>query len=281
MHENGGYCFVDFAASAPYMDINMHPDDPMESLDAVFFSPHKFLGGPGSSGVLIFNTELYKAHSPDQPGGGTVDWTNAWGEYKYIDDIEAREDGGTPGFLQAMRTALSIELKNHMGIQNIRKREEQLVALAFAELEKVPGIRILAHEQRERLGVISFFIEPIHYNLIVKLLNDRYGIQVRGGCACAGTYGHYLLDVTYEKSHEITERISSGDLSVKPGWVRLSLHPVMLDEEVRFIANALREISENHAEWAKDYRYDKKRNEFIHISVLTDETEKVRDWFNL
>ena len=145
----------------------------------------------------------------------------------------------------------------------------------------MPGIRILAHEQRERLGVISFFIEPIHYNLIVKLLNDRYGIQVRGGCACAGTYGHYLLDVTYEKSHEITERISSGDLSVKPGWVRLSLHPVMLDEEVRFIANALREISENHAEWAKDYRYDKKRNEFIHRSVLTDETEKVKDWFNL
>lgn len=281
MHENGGYCFIDFAASAPYTDMNMHPDDPLESLDAVFFSPHKFLGGPGSSGVLIFNSDLYKSHTPDQPGGGTVDWTNAWGEYKYLDDIEAREDGGTPGFLQAMRTALAIELKNHMGVQNIRKREEQLVKLAFAELGKVPGIRILANEQRERLGVISFFIEPIHYNLIVKLLNDRYGIQVRGGCACAGTYGHYLLEVTYEQSHEITERISSGDLSVKPGWVRLSLHPVMTDEEVKFIANALREISENHAEWAKDYRYDKKRNEFIHRSVLTDETEKVRDWFNL
>ena len=101
MHEHSGVCFVDYAASAPYVDINMHPEDPMEKLDAVFFSPHKFLGGPGTSGVLIFDSSLYHSKTPDDPGGGTVDWTNAWGEYKYIDDIEAREDGGTPGFLQS------------------------------------------------------------------------------------------------------------------------------------------------------------------------------------
>ena len=281
MHENGGYCFIDFAASAPYHEMNMHPADPMESLDAIFFSPHKFLGGPGSSGVLIFNSELYKGHSPDQPGGGTVDWTNAWGEFKYIDDIEAREDGGTPGFLQAMRTALAIELKNQMGVTNIKKREAELTALAFEVLSKVPGIQILAEDEKERLGVISFYIEPIHYNLIVKLLNDRYGIQVRGGCACAGTYGHYLLDVTYEKSHEITSRINSGDFSKKPGWVRLSLHPVMTDEEVRFIANALCDIAENHNEWILDYNYDKHKNEFIHKNETGGEFDKVSEWFEL
>ena len=131
MHEYDGLCFVDFAASAPYDNINMHPDDPLMALDAVFFSPHKFLGGPGSSGVLIFNKKLYKRHSPDQPGGGTVDWTNAWGEYKYIDDIEAREDGGTPGFLQAIRTALAIKLKEQMGVENIHRIEKELVKIDF------------------------------------------------------------------------------------------------------------------------------------------------------
>jgi len=116
MHHYGGVVFVDFAASAPYVDIDMHPaDDEKKKLDAIFFSPHKFLGGPGSSGVLIFDRSLYKSEIPDNPGGGTVDWTNPWGEYKYIDDIEVREDGGTPGFLQAIRTALAIEVKNQMG----------------------------------------------------------------------------------------------------------------------------------------------------------------------
>ncbi len=103
MHEYGGLVFIDFAASAPYMEMNMHPEDPMEKLDAIFFSPHKFLGGPGSSGVLIFDKAMYTAEVPDNPGGGTVDWTNPWGKYKYVDDIEVREDGGTPGFLQSIK----------------------------------------------------------------------------------------------------------------------------------------------------------------------------------
>ncbi len=204
----------------------------MEKLDAIYFSPHKFLGGPGSSGVLVFDSNLYKSPTPDQPGGGTVDWTNPWGEYKYIDDIEIREDGGTPGFLQAIKTALCIELKNQMGVDNIKLREEELVKKAFNLLSKVPNLHILADNIRDRLGIISFYIDDIHYNLLVKLLNDRFGIQVRGGCACAGTYGHYLLDVTYEDSHKITQLINSGDLSVKPGWVRLSLHPTMTNEEL-------------------------------------------------
>lgn len=282
MHEHEGLCFVDFAASAPYRQINMHPGDPMESLDAIFFSPHKFLGGPGSSGVLIFNKKLYSEHRPpDQPGGGTVDWTNAWGEYKYIDDIEAREDGGTPGFLQAIRAALSIELKNQMRIENITEREEELVESAFSQLDDIPGLRLLADNQRKRLGIISFYLEDIHFNLVVKLLNDRFGIQVRGGCACAGTYGHYLLDVSYDKSHQITELISSGDLSLKPGWVRLSLHPTMTDAELSYIMNAIREVRQNHHHWEKDYLYNRSTNEFRHYREPEDKTIIVKDWFDL
>lgn len=281
MHEYDGCCLVDFAASAPYVDMNMHPEDPMEKLDAIFFSPHKFLGGPGSSGVLIFNQKLYKNYSPDNPGGGTVDWTNPWGEYKYIDDIEVREDGGTPGFLQAIKTALAIELKNQMGVDNIRKREEELVNIAFRELPKISRLKILADNVIDRLGVVSFYVENIHYNLMVKILNDRFGVQVRGGCACAGTYGHFLLDVTHEKSKEITDRITMGDLSEKPGWVRLSLHPTMTDEDLYFIIDAIGQIAQNISEWEKDYVYDKHDNEFRHVNEPEDQTVKVVDWFEL
>jgi len=282
MHEYDGYCFVDFAASAPYVDMNMHPADPKEKLDAIFFSPHKFLGGPGSSGVLVFDKHIYKGHRPpDQPGGGTVDWTNPWGEYKYIDDIEAREDGGTPGFLQAIRAALSIELKNKMGTENIRKREEELLAIAFREFDRIPDLHLLADNIRNRLGIISFYLKNIHFNLVVKLLNDRYGIQVRGGCACAGTYGHYLLDVSYDKSHLITSLISSGDLSLKPGWIRLSLHPTMTDEELRYIMEAISQVQKNHRNWEKDYVYNRHTNEFRHLNEPEDKTVQVKEWFEL
>ncbi len=281
MHRHGGVCFIDFAASAPYVDMNMHPEDPEEKLDAIMFSPHKFLGGPGTSGVLVFDSSMYHNDAPDQPGGGTVDWTNPWGEYKYISDIEVREDGGTPGFLQAIRTALCIELKNQMGVANISQREKQLVKKAFLGLSKVKGLHILAENTTERLGIFSFYIDNIHYNLLVKILNDRYGIQVRGGCACAGTYGHYLLDVTHNQSREITEKINMGDLSSKPGWVRLSLHPTMTDAELDLFITAINEIVENIDKWEKDYLYSNHTNEFSHKIAPYNIDQKVKEWFEL
>ncbi len=281
MHENGGLCFVDFAASAPYSDMNMHPDDPMEALDAIMFSPHKFLGGPGTPGVLIFNSSIYHNKTPDNPGGGTVDWTNPWNEFKYIDDIELREDGGTPGFLQAIKAALAIELKEQMGVEQIERREKELVKIAFEEMPKIPGIHILADNIRDRLGVISFYLDDVHFNLVVKLLNDKFGIQVRGGCACAGTYGHFLLNVSYNQSKEITELINQGDLSKKPGWVRLSLHPTMTDDELYFIIDAIRQVQKNHHTWGKDYIYNRHTNEFRHYKEPEDKTVLVKDWFNL
>ncbi len=280
MHENGGICFIDFAASAPYAEINMHPADPMEKLDGIYFSPHKFLGGPGSSGILIFDASLYNNETPDNPGGGTVDWTNPWGEYKYIDDIELREDGGTPGFLQAMRVAMAMEVKNQMGVDKIREREEELLEIAFTEFSKIPGLHILAHNVQKRLGILSFYIDGIHFNLVVKLLSDQYGIQVRGGCACAGTYGHYLLNVTYDDSHRITELINHGDLSKKPGWIRLSLHPTMTDRELMLTIEALKDIQINFREYQKDYLYNNRTNEFRHISEPEDKTCLIRSWFS-
>ena len=267
MHRSGGLAFIDYAASAPYVKVDMHPDgDEDGRLDAVFFSPHKFLGGPGSSGVVVFNRSLYNNLIPDHPGGGTVNWTNRWNERSYVTDIEAREDGGTPGFLQAIRAAMSVRLKNQMGITEMEAREVELLSAAMSALRSNDRIHILADGESKRIGVVSFYVEGIHHNLLVRLLNDHYGIQVRGGCSCAGTYGHYLLDVTRHLSSSITEEIEHGNLIHKPGWVRLSLHPTMTDSELHTILNGIDETLEHAGEWVRDYVFDPPSGEFHHHS---------------
>jgi len=279
MHQNNGVCFVDFACSGPYVDINMHPEDAESQLDAIFFSPHKFLGGPGTSGVLIFNKNLYKNNVPDCPGGGTVSWTNPWGEHKYIDNIEDREDGGTPGFLQVIKTALAIQLKEQMGVKNILKREHEIVEYIFDALGTTENIKILAQEHQDRLGVISFYIDELHFNLGVKILNDKFGIQTRGGCSCAGTYGHYLLHVDQETSHDLVCQITSGDLIRKPGWIRMSVHPTTTSQEIKYVCDSIKNLAENHKKWAKEYKYNPKTNEFNHKNAKPSEIEMVKGWF--
>ena len=281
MHQHGGICFVDFAASAPYVSIDMHPADPLEKLDAVVFSPHKFLGGPGTSGILVFDSHLYHLKSPDQPGGGTVLWTNPWGKYRYKPEIEEREDGGTPGFLQAIKSALAIQLKEEMGVEAMRGREEEIVRKVFEGMKNIPGAVILAGDIRQRLSMISFYFEELHYNLVVKLLNDRFGIQMRGGCSCAGTYGHYLLHVDKYTSKRITDKIDHGDLSTKPGWVRMSVHPTTTDGEIDFILDALSQIRRNGSTWGADYSYDSQANEFRHKDDHGNFQRPMEEWFSL
>ncbi|HEX5316634.1 MAG TPA: aminotransferase class V-fold PLP-dependent enzyme [Candidatus Kapabacteria bacterium] len=281
MHEHDGFCFVDYACSAPYVLIDMHPADPMEALDAIFFSPHKFLGGPGSAGILILNSRLYHNRVPDQPGGGTVRWTNPWKEHRYVDEIEEREDGGTPPFLQTIRAALAIRLKEELDATRMKEREQSMTEYLLNRMIRIPSLHVLAENIPERLGVLSFYIDGLHYNLGSKLLNDRFGIQVRGGCSCAGTYGHYLLHVSKDYSHRITSEIDKGDLSLKPGWIRVSLHPVMSEEEVVRVADALESLAENHKEWASDYEYDPHTNEFDHKTAEKEQLAVVSDWFKL
>jgi selenocysteine lyase/cysteine desulfurase len=266
MHRAGGVAFVDFAASAPYVTINMHPDDPEQRLDAVLFSPHKFLGGPGSAGVLVFHKSLYQNTVPDESGGGTVAWTNPWGGYAFLPDIEAREDAGTPGFLQTIRAAMAVQLKERMGVAAMQQREQVLTERMFAGLTGIARLHLLAPALRERLPIFSFYIDGLHYNLVVRLLSDRFGVQARGGCSCAGTYGHYLLHVDPERSQRITTGIDHGDLSEKPGWVRVSLHPTTTDAEVEVCLAAIAAVAEHGQAWAADYRYDGHINEYQHVS---------------
>jgi len=280
MHRNGGICFVDFACSAPYAKMDMHPENPLQKLDAIFFSPHKFLGGPGTPGILIFDSALYSNNVPDNPGGGTVKWTNPWKEYHYIDNIEDREDGGTPPFLQTIKVALCVKLKEQMGVDNILDREHYMVNKAFSRLEKIKGLHILAGNVKDRLGVISFYIDGLHYNLGVKLLNDCFGIQVRGGCSCAGTYGHYLLNVTQEYSRNITNEIDNGDFSHKPGWIRLSLHPTMTDETLDYILDAIEVLATDYKKWENDYVYQSDTNEYKHKTYKATEEALIGKWFD-
>ncbi|MBC9914981.1 aminotransferase class V-fold PLP-dependent enzyme [Chitinophaga varians] len=282
IHQYGGWCFVDFACAAPYCDVNMHPEEAGAGLDAIYFSPHKFLGGPGTPGVLIFNKQLYRNTIPDHPGGGTVDYTSPWHEHDYTPNIEQREDGGTPPFLQSIKAAMCIRLKEQMQVQHIRQREEELLAIILPRLARIPQLQVLEPQATQRLGVVSFMVTGVHYNLIVRLLNDRFGIQLRGGCSCAGTYGHMLLRVDKDWSHAIRQSIRSGDLSHKPGWVRLSIHPTMSNREIHSILDAIEATILHVKLWERDYTYDPASNEYHFREIaIKKPPQQVLSWFDI
>ena len=271
MHAYDGYCFVDFAASAPYEPINMHPENPAQKLDAIFFSPHKFLGGPGTCGVLVYDKKLHKNTIPDNPGGGNVKWTNPWGEYGYHTDLETREDGGTPGILQVIRTALCLKLKEHMNPQKMKQREHELLNLFYDGISELQEVEVLGNRDEDRIGCISFTISGMHYNLVVRLLNDRFGIQTRGGWSCASSFAHYLFNIQADRSKAVMQNIEQQQLTDKPGWVRISLHPIMTNEEVQFMTDAIRDLVKNQKQWASEYTYNPVTNEFD--SNLKDDSD--------
>ena len=168
-----------------------------------------------------------------------------------------------------------------MGVKNMLDREHELLHQIFSNLDGVDNLNILAGDHKDRLGVVSFYIDNLHFNLGVKLLNDKFGIQTRGGCSCAGTYGHYLLHVDQAQSHSLVNEISLGDLIRKPGWIRMSIHPTTTCNEMDFVCESLIALAKNHKEWAKDYEYNKVTNEFIHKSFVPKNDVRVSDWFEL
>jgi selenocysteine lyase/cysteine desulfurase len=280
IHAFGGVCFVDFACSAPYSAIDMHPVKGSEGLDAIYFSPHKFLGGPGSAGVLVFNKKMYSNKVPDQPGGGTILYSNPWKLHVYNCNIEQREDGGTPPFLQGIRVAMCIRLKEAMGVEKMLQREKEMLEIIFKRFTGIKNIEVLQGNHRERLGVVSFIADGADHNLFVKLLNDRFGVQARGGCSCAGTYGHLLLKVDQAASLGILKRINSGDFRAKPGWIRISVHPVMTSAAINRLMDAIEKTAAHYPEWKNDYSYDEVSNEYVFKGEAPKEQNRVADWFN-
>jgi selenocysteine lyase/cysteine desulfurase len=261
LHEHGALSFWDFAAAAPYVDIDIAPaSDPAARLDAVFLSPHKLIGGPGTPGVLAIDRSLVTNRVPSVPGGGTVAYVNPL-EHVYLDDPIAREEGGTPDIIGAIRAGLVFQLKHAVGVPVIKAVEEALLRRAVQAWSDEPAIEILGNLDAERLSIVSFVIkEPggnyLHHNFVVALLNDLFGIQARGGCSCAGPYGHRLLGIDIEHSHAFQHEISAGCEGIKPGWVRVNF-TYFIDETVAdYIIEAVRFIARYGDRFLTDYWFD-------------------------
>jgi len=256
MHDYGGYAFFDYAAAAPYMPILLHPrGGEGKRKDAVFISTHKFIGGPQTPGILAANQALFTSDVPVEPGGGTVLYTSPW-DHQYFEDIAAREVGGTPAIVQIIRAGLVFQLKRYIGNDLLDAAEKELVKRARERFLANPRLTLLGHHGVKRLGVFSVTFKGLHHNLAVRLLNDRFGIQVRAGCMCAGTYGHELLHIGQDQSQEIRDALDRGEGWVKPGWVRISLSPATSREDLEYLLDAVDQVSEDWEDYLDLYRQD-------------------------
>ncbi|MEN8114027.1 MAG: aminotransferase class V-fold PLP-dependent enzyme [Actinomycetota bacterium] len=260
LHEHAALSFWDFAAAAPYVSIDMVPDDdPLAWKDAVFISPHKMIGGPGTPGVLIARKDLFANSVPAVAGGGTVAFVNP-DEHRYIDDVEHREEGGTPAIIESIRAGLAFQLKHAVGTDRIRDLEESFIHRAIESWSTNPNIKILGNPDAERLSIVSFVVldgdRYLHHNFVVALLNDLFGIQSRGGCSCAGPYGHRLLGIDLDTSHEFEREITRGCEGIKPGWVRVNFNYFISDQVFDFIVEAVHVVANEGWRLLPHYRFD-------------------------
>jgi selenocysteine lyase/cysteine desulfurase len=254
LHAHGALSFWDFAAAAPYVRIDM------TGKDAVFLSPHKFIGGPSTPGVLVVRRELVANRVPDSPGGGTVAYVNPT-EHRYLTDPVQREEGGTPAIVDSIRAGLVFQLKEAVGLDVIRAHEEHHLRRAVSAWLEEPGIEILGNTDSQRLSIVSFVVRApsgryLHHNFVVALLNDLFGIQSRGGCSCAGPYGHRLLGIDLDRSHEFEREIAGGCEGIKPGWVRVNFNYFISPAVFDYIVEAVRLVARDGWRLLPDYRFD-------------------------
>jgi selenocysteine lyase/cysteine desulfurase len=263
LHRHGALSFWDFAAAAPYIEIDMYGGadrDPLAYKDAIFLSPHKFIGGPSTPGVLVLRRELMRNRVPDVPGGGTVAYVNPT-EHRYLEDPAQREEGGTPAIVESIRAGLVFQLKQAVGIDVIRAHEEDFLRRAVTAWQDEPAIEILGNLDAPRLSIVSFVVRApsgryLHHNFIVSLLNDLFGIQSRGGCSCAGPYGHRLLGIDLDRSHEFEREIAHGCEGIKPGWVRVNFNYFISEPVFTYLVDAVRMVARDGWRLLGDYRFD-------------------------
>ncbi|MFO7890918.1 MAG: aminotransferase class V-fold PLP-dependent enzyme [bacterium] len=286
LHKYNAIACFDYAASAPYVDIDMNPepihkgDDP--SIDAIFISPHKFLGGPGSNGILIFNKRIYHNDlAPSVGGGGTVTYVTAEG-HEYFHGIEERERAGTPGVLQTFKASLVFSVKERVTVSRIEKREQELILKAFQSWKQNPDIELLGNtDPDKRISIASFNIHDpwgtiLHAKFITALLNDLFGIQSRAGCSCAGPYGHYLLNIDTNTAHRYWDWVNKGCGGMKPGWCRVGFHYTMDDSEAQYIIDAVNFIGSKGYLFLSAYKFHLDSGVWTHKNQ-----KKVGDVFSL
>ncbi|MDQ3984894.1 MAG: aminotransferase class V-fold PLP-dependent enzyme [Actinomycetota bacterium] len=281
LHEHGALSFWDFAAAAPYVDIDMG-SAPKGSWykDAIFISPHKLIGGPGTPGVLVVRKNLLTNGVPAVPGGGTVAYVNP-AEHRYLDDPEHREEGGTPAIVESIRAGLVFQLKQAVGAEEIERREESFIRRAIASWDKNPNIEILGNHDAKRLSIVSFVVRHdsryLHHNFVVALLNDLFGIQSRGGCSCAGPYGHRLLGIDIERSHRFEREIARGCEGIKPGWVRINFNYFISEAVFSYILEALHLVATHGQRLLPHYGFEPQSGLWFNRVGLAEPPMSLRD----
>ena len=260
LHRHGALSFWDFAAAAPYVAIDMgSPAAGPGWYDAVFLSPHKFIGGPGTPGVLVVRSELLRNSVPTVPGGGTVAYVNP-SEHRYLDNPVEREEGGTPAIVDSIRAGLVFQLKQAVGSEAIQLRERSFIRRAIASWSTNPNIELLGNLEAERLSIVSFVVRRggsyLHHNFVVAVLNDLFGVQSRGGCSCAGPYGHRLLGIDIERSHEFAREIARGCEGIKPGWVRVNFNYFISEAVFEYLLEAVHLVATDGWKLLPDYTFD-------------------------
>ncbi len=253
---HGALALWDYAAASPYVGIDMNGEFP---LDAIFVSPHKFIGGPGTPGVLIAKKSILNNSVPAIVGGGTVLYVTPAG-HRYVENHEQREEGGTPAIVESIRAGLVFKLQQEVGTDEIERREHDYVQRALAHFNALPNLEIMGGVNASRLSIMSLRIKygdkDLHYNFIVSLLNDLFGIQVRGGCSCAGPYGHSLLGINMEHSNAIEKEITKGSTVLRPGWVRLNFNYFIDEKEFQYLLRAVELVAEYGWRMLPFYHFD-------------------------
>jgi selenocysteine lyase/cysteine desulfurase len=241
LHRAGALAVFDYAASGPYVPIDMHPTDPDERIDALVISPHKFMGGPNASGLLVAHRDLFRTTRPERPGGGTVDYVSGADpdQIDYVKRLDDREEGGTPSIIGDLRAGVAFLLKEMVGPAQILEHEVALSRRALARLTRHPRIEVYGPVDQPRLAILSFNVKGLHHDFVSTLLDHLFGIQNRAGCSCAGPYGHRLLGIGLEKSSLYRAQIARGVVGIKPGWVRVSLPYYGSDAEIEFVLSAI------------------------------------------
>ena len=261
LHRHGALSFWDYAGAAPYVPIRMAASAPgrADHKDAIFFSPHKFIGGPQTPGVLVVRRELVRNRVPTAPGGGTVAFVDPMG-HRYLDDPVAREEGGTPAIVESIRAGLVVGLKQAVGTDLIQAREQRLWRRALDRWQANPNLEILGNPHAQRLSIVSFRVRNgeryLHHNYVVALLNDLFGIQARGGCSCAGPYGHRLLAIDAQRSHALHDEVGRGCEGIKPGWVRVNFNYFISDTVGDYLIDAVDLVATHGYRLLGDYRFD-------------------------
>jgi selenocysteine lyase/cysteine desulfurase len=281
LHAQDALAFWDFAAAAPYVRIEMNPSvDPELSMDAIFISPHKFIGGPGTPGVLVVKRALLTNRVPTVPGGGTVSYVSSF-DHSYITDPAHREEGGTPAIIESIRAGLVFHLKQTVGPEVIEGIEDDLVMRAIEAWSANPRIQILGNPEARRLSIVSFVVRHgeryLHHNFVVALLNDLFGIQARGGCSCAGPYGHRLLGIGPDRSSRFRKAIESGCEGIKPGWVRVNFNYFCEDEVFEFLVEAVRFVADHGWKLLQLYDFEVETGLWRHSGGRAQGTMRLED----